>query len=111
MNETVRILQIYQNIDIRRGEIALSRWVDENTCYSKGKMKRGDVTLFLKRKRNIIKVMGARGILSEKLPDKQTWDFKLRKEQLLSLIGRSFGIRWRLSPVVKAYWEGVAKNA
>lgn len=97
MADKVRIIQIFQNMDMRRGEMALGRWIDENTAYKKKDMQLGDVFIFRNRKRNIVKVMGARGILAERLPGKQTWDFTLRREQLLNLIGQSFAISWKLS--------------
>lgn len=95
--KTVRIVQIYQNMDLRAGEYSLSDWLVDNTKHRKSFMNDGEVFLFLNRKRNIVKVMGKRGILTEKLPDKQTWDFKLRRNQLYQLIGKAFGINWSMS--------------
>jgi len=95
--KTVRIVQIYQNMDLRAGEYSLSDWLVIYTNHKKSSMKEGEVFLFLNRKRNIVKVMGKHGILTEKLPDKQTWDFKLRRDQLYQLIGKAFGINWSMS--------------
>ena len=100
--KTVRIVQIYQNMDLRAGEDSLSRWLYNNTKHKKNMMKLEEVFVFINRKRNIVKVMAMRGILTERLPDKQTWDFKLRRNQLYQLIGRAFGINWSMSNKIYA---------
>jgi len=102
--DKIRIVQIFQGMDLRAGEGKLTWWLYTATKYKKNQMEPGEVFMFINRKRNIVKVMAARGILTERLPDNQTWDFKLRRDQLLKLVGQAFGINWNMSS--KVYTDG-----
>jgi len=106
--DRIRIVQIFQGMDLRAGEYSLSDFLASSTLYRKHKMKPGEVFVFINRKRNVVKIMAARGILTERLPDKQTWDFKLRRDQLLRLVGQAFGINWSMSS--RVYVDGCKQN-
>jgi len=97
---TIRIVQIFQNVDLRKGEDALR----DMTAYGMTRLEVGEVMLFINKRRNIVKIVGQHGMLTEKLPKEQTWDLSLRKEQIMGIIGKSFGIAWGFSPsaLVKA---------
>ena len=100
---TIKIMQIFQNVDLRAGENGLGNLLAGKNMNIEN-LPDGYVYLFVNKRRNIVKVLGNSGIFCEKLKDKQTWDFKLRKDQLLGLIGRAFNIELTCSN--KLYSEG-----
>jgi len=94
MANTIKIVQIFTKVDLRAGEDRLTSLIADKDYPHP---RTGEVFLFINRKRNIVKVLGNRGLFIDRLPDKQTFDLSLRKEQLLKSIGRYFGITFSVS--------------
>lgn len=97
----IRILQIYLdvNMGIYRGEHSIRAFL-----HTKGnkQWQEGDVFMFFNKARNIVKVFSPvdGGMYQENLPANQTWDLTLRKNQLLSSIGKAFGLHWNVEDAV-----------
>jgi hypothetical protein len=87
--EFIRIIQIFINANLKSGDIGLRTLIDVHNYPSP---ERGEVYLFINRKRNLIKALGNRGIFVDRLSGKQTYDLSLRKDSLLEAIGVAFGI-------------------
>jgi hypothetical protein len=85
----VAIKQIFQNVDLRRGEDGLCQ-------VTRGAHREAlnvhEVYLFMNRRRNILKVVGRRGAFIDRLPNPQTYDFRLRRDQILQAVGEYFGL-------------------
>ena len=82
----ITIKQIFIDTDLRSGEVSLGNRVRRES------LANHEVYLFMNRPRNIIKVLGRRGMYIDRLPGRQTFDFRLRRELVLQAIGNYFGI-------------------
>jgi len=98
----IKIIQIFSNVDLRQGEFALGRVVGKGVHEA---LKVREVVLYRNRKCNKIRVLGRQGMYCESLPDGQTYDFKLRKEQLLKTIGKYFNMSFEVDD--KIYGEAM----
>jgi hypothetical protein len=106
----IKILQIYQDMDLRNGDIGLSLWLKKKTIHRRDKLGYGEVILFWNRAGNLCKIMSADSILVQRLPKGRTWSFLLQKKRdvFLSMIGRAFGLSWNTS---KQVYETARKKA
>lgn len=87
---SVRIRQIFLDVDLRGGERSLGK------LFRRASLNSNEVFLCMNRRRDIIKVLGRRGMFIDRLPAKQTFDFSLRREQILEAIGKYFGLEFNI---------------
>lgn len=87
----IKIRQIFQNHDLRAGRDSLNAFLTQRKK-SLDKLGRYEVYLFMNRERNLIKVIARQGLYQDRLPSGQTFDFTLRRNQILTGIGEHFGI-------------------
>jgi hypothetical protein len=100
MAERIRVLRYFINVDMRMGEHnGLTKLLAEHKIV-KNEMQFGEVVVCLNRRGNAVKVVTCEGILYQRLPEKETWKWKGRKNQLMALIGRAFGLQWSVSDQV-----------
>ena len=92
----IKIVQIFVDVDLRKGPMAL-----EELAGQKGgavqQLSKGEVYLFLNSKRNIIKVLARQGLFCDRLPELETFDFRLRRDQIMGSIGKYFGLSWNIT--------------
>ncbi len=105
----IKVHRFFVNVDMRLGEHnGLHKLLADNGI-QKNQLGPGVVVICLNRRGNAVKVVTNNGILYQRLPDKQTWDWKLRRNQLMSLIGSAFGLTWNVSEQVfkkgRKEWE------
>lgn len=87
----IRILQFFGNVDMRKGEYALSliEGVDRTN------LKDREVYIFRNNDMRQLAILSRDSITkTKKLPGKETWDWKTRKEQILKLICKSLGLQF-----------------
>jgi hypothetical protein len=92
----MRIVQFFIEHNLRGGERQLS--ID--VAGENAKLPQGDFFFFLNKKRNIVKVLGARGVYTEHLPENETFDFKLRLKEFLRKVGVFFNLNLYTTPEV-----------
>lgn len=109
MND-VKILQIYQNMDLRNGDVGLTLWLNQNTKHRRDKMNRGEVIVFWNKTGHLTKIMSADSILVQRLPKGRTWKYLLMKKRdvFMSMIGHAFGLSFNAS---KQVYEQARKKA
>jgi hypothetical protein len=109
--ESIKLQQIFFRTDCRKGYDAL--WAElKKGGYSQSLTPNGHVFLFFNRGMNILKIVARRGVYTEKLPPRERWDLKLRKNQVFEIIGKAFGLNWSVSNQVfyNARMESRKKN-
>lgn len=93
MNVIIIIKQIFLNCDLRAGENMLTRLMEQaSPSIKRNNLARDEVVLFMNRKRNIIKVLGNKGMFVDHKDGYKTFDFKLRRDEIFKSIGHYFGI-------------------
>jgi hypothetical protein len=108
----IKIRQIFQNHDLRAGMDSLSAFLKQRKK-SLDRLGRYEVYLFMNRERNLIKVIAQQGLFQDRLPSGQTFDFTLRRNQILTGIGEYFGIDLKTPMLVyqKAQKVQIAEQA
>jgi len=102
-NITVNILQWWSDVNMRYGpdylkDLIAGEVVGGRRYRRVENLENGKVYAFLNRKRNILKLIGNSGaVIVYKLPDDQTWDVTLRKEQIFKLALSCFNVDLELS--------------
>lgn len=106
----VKILQIYQDVDLRNGDVGLTQWLRDNTRHKREKLGYGEVIVFWNRTGHLTKIMSADSILVQRLPKGRTWKYLLQKKRdvFMSMIGRAFGLSFNAS---KQVYEQAKKKA
>ena len=104
---TPTILQIFQDVDLRRGEQKLAEVFSEKTRQVRRKFQTGEVVVFVNRKRNKLRIIAKKGMMSESLGKGQTYDLTLRRDELLKSIGKFFGLEFS---VKKSAFDSLQKS-
>ena len=94
--DSIKLQQIFINTDMRKGYDSLWELLNKKG-YDSATTPYGQVFLFINVRGNNFKVVGNHGVFNQKLPANQSWDLTLRKDQLFSLIGQAFGLKWSVS--------------
>lgn len=109
MADKIRVLRYFVDVDMRMGEHGGLTKLLADYQIDKENMKYGEVVVCLNRRGNAVKVVTCEGVIYQRLPEKQTWTWEGRKNQLMALIGRPFGLKWSVSDQVftkgRKEWE------
>ena len=96
---SVNIKRIFLCTDLRAGENSLGK-IAEAQGFKRQELGRYEVLMFFNRKRNKMRVIAKKGMYSESLDARQTYDFSLRREQILATVGQFLGLEFNVSDKV-----------
>ncbi len=101
----VTIIQLFFEMDMRKGDIALNEFLAElrrSKRIKKDDMPVGEeipdlhVYVFINRKLEVMKVLASHGLFIFRLPSGQTFDLGIRRNQIFNMIGSCFGLKFNL---------------
>ena len=90
----IRIMQIFQDCDLRAGEDGLNIKLKKEGYVTRNKLKPGEIIMFINRRRDIIKILGKVGMYSEHSGGRSSYDLSMpeRRKMIFDAVGRCFGI-------------------
>jgi len=107
-NIDIKIMQIFMGVDLRSGEVGLEALLNKEYDYSFADLRERQVFVFWNKKRNLVKVASADGILVQRLKgEKRRWDPAVDRDELFVMVGKAFGFKWNVS---KRVYESVQEG-
>jgi hypothetical protein len=92
---TLTVRQIFLYTDLRKGEFALEKYLNDAGITAKG-LQRGEVFIFVNRKRNIMKAVSRQGIHHDRAVSR--FDLNSKRNNIFEHIGRYFGMEYHVPP-------------
>ena len=93
---SVEIKRIFLDVDLRAGENRLAK-IAKKRGYDRSQLEIYEVLMFFNRRRNKMRVVARKGMYLESLPKGQTYDFSLRRDQIIRSIGEFLGLEFDVS--------------